>query len=65
MKSATLPCAQPLGTRPGRRAEQSLYVNLMTPASGEPVSWHAATRDANRYRIMSDMAIYRQFEKDV
>ena len=27
----------------------------MTPASPEPVSWHAVTRDLNSYRIMSDI----------
>jgi hypothetical protein len=27
----------------------------MTPASREPVSWHAVTRDPNRHRIISDM----------
>src|SRR5271165_1216657 len=32
----------------------------MTPASREPVSWHAVTRDLNRYRVVSAMAIYRQ-----
>src|SRR5271167_926992 len=32
----------------------------MTPASREPVSWHAVTRDLNRYRVVSAMAILRQ-----
>jgi hypothetical protein len=32
----------------------------MTPASREPVSWRAVTRDLNRYRVMSAMAMLRQ-----
>src|SRR5271167_1219793 len=32
----------------------------MTPASREPVSWHAVTRDLNRYRVVSAIGIFRQ-----
>ena len=32
----------------------------MTPASREPVSWHAVTRDLNRYRVVGAMAILQK-----
>ena len=37
----------------------------MTPASREPVSWHAVTRDLNRYRVVSAMAMFRQLSYGV
>ena len=30
----------------------------MTPASCKPISWHAVTRDLNRYRVVSAMAMF-------
>jgi hypothetical protein len=50
----------PFPYRVGRQSTQGVIRQVeMTPASPEPVSWHAVTRDLNSYRIMSDMAIYQ------
>ena len=38
---------------------RALYGVEMTPASPEPVSWHAVSGDLNSYRI-SDIALLRK-----